>query len=318
MNFIYHYCSINAFYLIMQNKCIRLSDLNKTNDYMEKRWSKKYIQEVLKEELNNYNINLNLKDYYINNEANKSYLEYYNEEMNKVLFDNRPILSTCFSEEKDKLSQWRAYGQDGEGLSIGFDFKVIKQVKNKNILVEKVIYREDKQKKRLGEIVRSSIKSMEKKYYKIKKKHSIDFDRFFKENFNIFCKILIAKLENISCVIKNPAFSEEKEVRIIYDPEMFNPEINGPISICESKRFFEKELFIKGYKITPIKFILRKNQLIAYCNIDFSGYINDVIIREIIIGPKCKLSKMDLYYFLLENGYDSNKIEIIKSKATYR
>ena len=148
----------------MQNKCIRLSDLNKTNDYMEKRWSKKYIQEVLKEELNNYNINLNLKDYYINNEANKSYLEYYNEEMNKVLFDNRPILSTCFSEEKDKLSQWRAYGQDGEGLSIGFDFKVIKQVKNKNILVEKVIYREDKQKKRLGEIVRSSIKSMEKKY----------------------------------------------------------------------------------------------------------------------------------------------------------
>ena len=35
-------------------------------------------------------------------------------------------------------------------------------------------------------------------------------------------------------------------------------------------------------------------------------------------GPKCKLSKMDLYYFLLENGYDSNKIEIIKSKATYR
>ena len=60
----------------MQNKCIRLSDLNKTNDYMEKRWSKKYIKEVLKEELNNYNINLNLKDYYINNEANKSYLEY--------------------------------------------------------------------------------------------------------------------------------------------------------------------------------------------------------------------------------------------------
>ena len=35
-----------------------------------------------------FNINFNLKDYYINNEANKSYLEYYNEEMNKVLFDS--------------------------------------------------------------------------------------------------------------------------------------------------------------------------------------------------------------------------------------
>lgn len=30
------------------------------------------------------------------------------------------------------------------------------------------------------------------------------------------------------------------------------------------------------------------------------------------------MGKMDLYYFLLENGYDSNKIEITKSKATYR
>ena len=78
----------------------------------------------------------------------------------------------------------------------------------------------------------------------------------------------------------------------------------------------EEKMGLKWY--WKLKFILRKNQLIAYCNIDFSGYINDVIIREISIGPKCKLSKMDLYYFLLENGYDSNKIEIIKSKATYR
>lgn len=27
----------------------------------------------------------------------------------------------CFSEHGDLLSQWRAYGQDGEGISIGFD-----------------------------------------------------------------------------------------------------------------------------------------------------------------------------------------------------
>ncbi|GMQ62471.1 hypothetical protein [Vallitalea maricola] len=35
---VYHYCSVDTFFSIIQNKTIRLSDLNKTNDYMEKRW----------------------------------------------------------------------------------------------------------------------------------------------------------------------------------------------------------------------------------------------------------------------------------------
>ena len=34
---IYHYCSIDTFFSIIQNKTLRLSDLNKTNDSMEKR-----------------------------------------------------------------------------------------------------------------------------------------------------------------------------------------------------------------------------------------------------------------------------------------
>lgn len=34
VNLIYHYCSMNTFMEIIKNKTIRLSDLNKANNYM--------------------------------------------------------------------------------------------------------------------------------------------------------------------------------------------------------------------------------------------------------------------------------------------
>lgn len=315
---IYHYCTVGAFLSIIQNKCIRLSDLNKTNDYMEKRWSSKYIEIILKDQLNEYKLSFDLNDRYIYKENSSTYLDYYNNEMNKILFDNRPILSTCFSEEKDKLSQWRAYGQDGEGLSIGFNYNLIKELKSskKNMLVEKVIYDEEKQKKRLSELIKSSLT------YEMKKVNlnntSEDKSEFLKKNFNLFCASFINKLENISCVIKNPAFSEEKEIRIIYDPQLYNPDKYKNINLKDITKYFHDEKNIGRYKISQIKFNMKKNQIVAFCNIDFSNLIFEGIINEIIIGPKCKITRNDIYYFLLSNGYDINKIEIDKSNATYR
>lgn len=34
----------------------------------------------------------------------------------------------CFSESKDKLSQWRGYAQDGKGIAIGFDRGVLEEL----------------------------------------------------------------------------------------------------------------------------------------------------------------------------------------------
>jgi hypothetical protein len=33
----------------------------------------------------------------------------------------RKMFLTCFSENGDLLSQWRAYGNNGDGVAIGFD-----------------------------------------------------------------------------------------------------------------------------------------------------------------------------------------------------
>jgi hypothetical protein len=54
---------------------------------------------------------------------------------------------TCFSRKGDLLSQWRAYGDDGRGVSIGFDSKLLYKVDSRknDIYVEDVLYDKEKQ-----------------------------------------------------------------------------------------------------------------------------------------------------------------------------
>lgn len=317
---IYHYCSIDTFFAIIQNKSLRLSDLNKTNDFMEKRWITQFIDCVLKDELNKANIKIDLEEEYWYEEGINTHLQYYNNEIKNVLYSNKPMLITCFSEEKDRLSQWRAYGQDGMGVAVGFNYKKIKQLQDEknHISIEKVIYSEIKQKQKLAELIQSVILYMRKMFKDELVKVSDNFDEYFTEEFDVFCEVLVDYIENISCVIKNPAFSEEKEIRILYNPRLINPESFNGLGLAEIQSDFMNIKEIKQFKISPIKFNIKDNHLVAFCDIDFKEIINEGIINEIIIGPKSKLTENDIYYFMLANGFDICEIRISKSEATYR
>ena len=63
MSLIYHYCTLDTFVQVIKNKTIRMSDLNKTNDYLEKTWGKRFLYDTLCEELEKNNIQMNLKEY---------------------------------------------------------------------------------------------------------------------------------------------------------------------------------------------------------------------------------------------------------------
>lgn len=315
---IYHYCSVETFLSIIQNKTLRLSDINKTNDYMEKRWINNFIVIILKEKLDEFNINIDLEECYFYNYEIDNHLQYYIKKMQNKIFDQSPILITCFSEEKDKLSQWRAYGQDGTGISIGFNYKKINKLNgenNINILVEKVIYEESKQKKKLGDLIEDAIRYIEELFEREPIKVYDDFSEYFKEEFDSFCDILIRKIEKIYCRIKNPAFNEEKEIRIIYSPELPNKE---GFEYSEIKEYFNVTKRVDEYIIEQIKFNCRNNELIAFCDLNFSELINENIITEIIIGPKSKITENDIYYLLMSNDIDAERINITRSKATYR
>lgn len=317
---IYHYCSVETFMAIIQNKTLRLSDLNKTNDYMEKKWANRLIIAALQEALREYEIDMNLEEEYWYDDEADNHLQYFAKEVKQVLYDERPILITCFSREKDQLSQWRAYGQDGAGIAIGMNYKLIESLNNKidGLYVEKVVYKEKNQQQRLEGLIESCIYYMDKLYKTVVGKRYKDYNEFFVEEFDAFCETLTDYVGQVACTIKNPAFAEEKEIRVIYNPELQDVEVTGDMEFEAAKKYFTTISEVDEYKIFPLNFSYKNNQLIAFCDLDFSKLIDKGIINEVVIGPKSNIKENDMYYLLMRNGINANNIKVSKSSATYR
>lgn len=313
MSAIYHYCSVDVMYSIISNKCIRLSDLNKTNDYMEKKWALNIFYDALNEELIDQGITVDLSEKCFYKEGINTHLEYLVNFVKEYVFCSNPILIACFSKKGDKLSQWRAYGDDGYGVSIGFNYDKLQQLETGNIKIKNVIYQKAKQKKEIKKYIRLSISHMKKLFKDWPVKIFNDFNEYFIEEFDAFCEVLVDYMDYVSCYIKNPAFAEEEEVRIIYSPY-----IDVEMDDKDIKRYFHQTTKVGRYCLDSVKYYIKNKQLVAYADLYFDKLIDDNIILEIILGPKSKLTENDVFLFLLSNDFNADKIKISRSTATYR
>ena len=108
---------------------------------------------------------------------------------------------------------------------------------------------------------------------------------------------------------KNPAFIEEKEWRIVITFLMDN------FSGADLSSFNTDE-----YKFGKLDYIVSNNKLVSHFEIGFPNIKN--AISEIVIGPKCNESIVDIKHFLISLGIlanmDDKSIEITKSQASYR
>ena len=125
-NTVYHYCSLETFNTIINNKTLRASDITKSNDDQELKWIANSISNTI------INVILNNKTlcskYNIDNDKIRFIEEQIKNVTNSVYISNsRTMLSLacCFSETGDLLSQWRGYANDGNGISIGFNKKIL-------------------------------------------------------------------------------------------------------------------------------------------------------------------------------------------------
>ena len=122
-------------------------------------------------------------------------------------------------------------------------------------------------------------------------------------------------VERVFPFLKNPAFEEEKEVRIVYNTGIYEE--------IEDKEFlaYTSEAIPIGRNeellLQPMKYIVKNDKLVAYADLKFENCINDGIIKEIVIGPKAKVSIDDVYRFLLLNGICSG-VKISKSESSYQ
>ena len=101
---VYHYCDANALLSILTNQKLWYTHAAYLNDTMEIKRGVEICQELLSDKLKSFPNDPVL-------ESAKSYL---------ANAEKWQYYVCCFSDGRDKLSQWRAYANDGDGFAIGF------------------------------------------------------------------------------------------------------------------------------------------------------------------------------------------------------
>jgi len=273
-NTLYHYCSVETFLKIIECKTLRLCNIFESNDYMEREWIDRFIEDELNGLGEKYKgFSSSLRDLYYRNKKH-------------------PVYVMAFCEKGDLLSQWRGYSEDGAGFALGIDIKNIAleheflvgppcpSTDDKNTIgYWEVIYDVDLQKQHVADIIKRNLADdpSDKIQYLLKTFQAAD------------------GLIRWSAVTKNPAFSEEKEWRIMYTPRIDDTGIHGAIK--------------------DVKFIKKRNIISTCFELNFSQRST---LNEVILGPKNLTDPKTVKLLLKNKGYDTTNIKISKSNLSYR
>ena len=264
---VYHYCTPDTFAAILNNRTIRVSDLSKMNDHKEMAWGLDAIS-------------LSLQDQ--NSKLGEKYCSIVSNMLRMARAESR-YLTACFSTKPDILSQWRAYANDGEGFCVGFSTAEIEKVTGR---FGSVIYDQKAQNQILTEKLI---------------KGSLLWHQCKEEDREELALYVVARLLGFACLMKNPAFSEEKEVRftrgLIYREKPDSFVISSP----------------GGVGSIDVKFHFRGGTIVPYADISF-GTQNP--ISHVVMGPKNTNSEADVKAFLSYSGHP--KVKVTRSSASYR
>jgi hypothetical protein len=215
---------------------------------------------------------------------------------------NRVPYVACFSESSDLLSQWRAYSDDGAGFAIGFDAEFLFERALKcgpycPMLLRKVEYSKKQQHNDVRDLVASTFRTAEKR------KGETDYD---KESLDAVLWLTVRLWQN-AAESKNPAFSEEREWRLVLLAEL---DEHGNVT--------DRSLPPRS----KMAFRTSRARIVPYCEFDFGA---DVVppsqpIKRIVLGPKnyARTRKDELKLLLARSGWNVDAIEVANSKATYQ
>lgn len=261
---LYHYCSNETFCSIVQNKTIWLSSLLLSNDTQEGLWIDQIIDNLV-------------QDFDSPEEFREAISKFFNP-------SKADGLGFCMSKEGDMLSQWRGYANDGMGVSIGFSTKYFDKIgqaqdTESGFSFREVNYNEREQTK----MVRPLLNSIDK--------FARSIPSFASEEATDKLTSQIRTFWDLKFRIKNPAFSEENEWRLIspYIPD--DQQEPDP---------------------DPVMLRAVNNRLIPYREYP----IMEGQIKKVILGPKNISKAVDLRNYLELQGFSN--VDISSSSASYR
>lgn len=291
---IYHYCSLDAFKQIVENKELWLTDAFHLNDKIELQWMAQKIKDTLLLLYKNQSEDFKQKyEKSFEQLVDNYYRDYFTEEQYYRMF------VFCLSKNGDLLSQWRGYGDNGQGISIGFNVNTLLNMSAYEGVTEPLYT--------IGEIDYDKEAKKSKNYVAEFAKlylfpQLIEIDNANEENFISnsmapFNTMFREMFKNAS-LVKSPFFEEEQEVRLCFWDTL------NCSGMCSSEKI----------RISAVQYRTKSNVLIPYVKMNFSEYnFMDKLVSEIIIGPKCQVSESILQNLLRAN--DFNNVIVKKSNG---
>lgn len=278
---LFHYCNVEAFFSIIKDSKIWLSDVGKSNDYQECILCRNLVNEGIESILSE------------NEEDLQAWRQGYS--WGKYTSHSMGTFCTCFSESRDQLSQWRGYANDGRGIAIGFNKELLlrlNSISEHHTKFGKVIYyNHEKQRQYINSIIKDNIEKLD---YKGIGHAALELNINYRLKFPF---------------IKNAGFVEEKEWRVVVCSEIDNYH-NIPSS--DDFVFSKIKYRVANEKLIPyleMDFERIKRELVKEIWI---GPKSEVEIEDIV-----NFLKMCGYYDGVEYNSDE-PISIRKSESSYR
>lgn len=247
--------------------------------------------------LNGYNV---LKKSYKNDISFDEAFKIVNQKKDGVkifdqMYNNSYI--TSFSRIKNDLTQWRLYGDDGQGVAIGIDYDYIKNISETflGICIDDVSY-----------------VSTNKKFQLEPKasKEEIERGKAVEPELTQSQKELLRKLANIQQIflniafIKDECFKNEEECRLYVNPIIIHK--------MKQPSVFDLEDFLFNYHDDEKQYMMSKKKIVSYKEIP----IPLSSIKEVWLGPKSHTEEHILNDYLNSLGYCN--VKVIKSRLPYK
>ncbi|MDD7987056.1 DUF2971 domain-containing protein [Lentisphaera marina] len=276
---VFHYTSIEALHSIIKTQKIRLSSTMYLNDNLEFALVEELLQE---EKLKSYNV-----------EYNKERVDF----LNKILddFKEREAFVCSFSKHSDMLSQWRGYGDNSQGVCIGFkvnEFAKTLQENTKKYRATLTV------KNQLIDMARLQLFPV---IYDIKeqyKKLNVNQSKEHNENPAYITNHVLWLLSK-AVMMKSDSFKEEAEIRLSYFPDMYVE---------------HNKLMING-NLNQLQYRVQDGRLIPYFELPISI---GRLLSSITLGPNCRVTERELFRFLRSNNLSLSEDKILRSSSSYK
>lgn len=299
---VYHYCSLETFKSIIENKCLWLCDVQKSNDSAELI----YFDNIMLDQIHHYTEYLSNGNH-TDKERELQALQLTKEVLQNPAADRAPVYSCSFSYNDDMLSQWRGYADDGYGVAIGFAARYFER-QLPSITFGRVNYCRADAQKLCETILKKSFENCQTEVNK-NSEDAISYNSLFVLN-------VLQSLEKQNIFFKSPAFAEEQECRIAmrlsyshFDTKSIHFSLSHP-------NFFENDETL-NFSMSSKKFRVVHHRFSSYYELSFDK-IKNKLICSIMLGPKNQNNPRDIIDFLENCGYNTDRITIERSSATYR